>query len=73
MTVSAIRIKLSDYIQTADEKIIRALYTLLEKDIEENKSISIEKYNQELEEAEKEYENGKYISHEEMTERIKRW
>lgn len=73
MTVSAVREKLSDYIQIADEEIIRALYTLLEKDIEDNTRISIEQYNQELEEAEAEFKNGEYISLNEMTERVKRW
>lgn len=73
MTALTIRKKLSDYIQIADEKQIRAIYTLLEKDIEDNTRISIEQYNQELEEAEAEYENGEYISHEEMTNRIKKW
>ena len=73
MTALTIRKELSDYIQIADEKQIRAIYTLLKKDIEENKRISIEQYNQELEEAEAEYENGEYISHEEMTKRVKQW
>ena len=73
MTVLTIRKKLSDYIQIADEKQIRAIYTLLEKSIEENKYISIEQYNQELKEAEAEYEKGQYISHEEMTNKVKQW
>ena len=73
MTALTIRKKLCDYIQIADEKQIRAIYTLLEKDIEDNTCISIEQYNQELEEAEAEYETGEYISHEEMTNRIKKW
>lgn len=73
MTVSAIREKLSDYIQIADERIIRALYTLLKKDIADNKRISIQQYNLELEEAEAEFKNEEYISHDEMTRRVKRW
>ena len=54
-------------------KKIRAIYTLLENDMEENKRIGIEKYNQELEEAEAEYENGDCITHEEMIKRIRQW
>lgn len=41
--------------------------------MEENKRISIEQYNQELEEAQAEYENGDYLSHEEMIYKIKHW
>ena len=35
--------------------------------------VNIEQYNKELEEAEAEYENGDYISHEEMKNQIKKW
>lgn len=35
--------------------------------------ISIEQYNQELQEAEAEYERGEYTSHEEFVKQIKKW
>ena len=34
---------------------------------------SIEQYNQELQEAEAEYERGEYITHEEFVKQIKKW
>ncbi len=40
---------------------------------ESNERISIEQYNKELGEAEAEYENGDYISNEEMIKKIKKW
>lgn len=35
--------------------------------------ISVQEYNQELKEAEAEYEKGEYISHEEFVKQIKKW
>ena len=35
MTVTAIRAKLQDYIKTADDKKIKAIFTLVEDDIED--------------------------------------
>ena len=73
MTAVAIRKKLADYIQIADDKKIKAIYKLLEDDIEQSKPISLEQYNQELEESENEFIKGDYITHEEMIKRVKQW
>ncbi len=73
MKALTIRKKLSDYIQTVNEEKLRAIYTLLENDIENNGRISLEQYNIELEEAEVDFINGDYISNLEMTSRIKQW
>jgi len=35
--------------------------------------ISIDEYNQELQEAETEYEKGEYVPHEEFVKQIKKW
>jgi len=35
--------------------------------------ISVEEYNQELQEAEAEYERGEYTTHEEFVKQIKKW
>jgi predicted transcriptional regulator len=35
--------------------------------------IGIEEYNQELKEAEAEYERGEYLPHEEFVKQIKKW
>ena len=73
MTAVAIRKKLTDYIQIADDRKIKAIYTLLEDDIEQYKSVSLEQYNLELEESENEFIKGDYITHEEMIKRVKQW
>jgi len=73
MTAVAIRKKLADYIQIADDKKIKAIYKLLEDDIEQSKPISLEQYNLELEESENEFIKGDYITHEEMIKRVKQW
>lgn len=73
MTALALRKKLQEYMKVADEKKLKAIYTLLQDDIEMGKRISIEQYNQELEEAEKEIEEGNYITHEELEKEMKKW
>jgi predicted transcriptional regulator len=73
MTTLAIREKLSNYMQVADDKKIKAMYALLKDDIKLEESISIEQYNKEIDEAEAEYKRGEFITHEEMLKKIKKW
>ena len=73
MTAIVLRKKLVDYLQVADEKKLKAIYTLLENDIEQTGHISIEQYNKEIDEAEREYENGEYITHEAMKKKMRQW
>ncbi|MBS1512398.1 MAG: hypothetical protein JST86_16235 [Bacteroidetes bacterium] len=73
MTAVAIRKKLVNYLQVADEKKVKAIYALLEEDIEQEGRINVEQYNKELEEAESEFAKGDYISNAAMKKRIKQW
>ena len=73
MTTLAIRQKLSDYLQVADDKKIRAIYTILEVDINEGGRISIEQYNKEIDEAMEEVKRGEVFTHEEMVKISKTW
>ncbi len=73
MTTLAIRKKLSDYLQIADDKKVKAMYALLEDDIKQFENVSIEEYNKEIDEAEEEYNKGNFITHEAMLTEIKKW
>ena len=73
MTAVAIRKKLIIYMQVADEKKVKAIYALLEEDIEQEGRINIEQYNKELAEAEAEFTKGDYISNAAMKKSIKKW
>ena len=73
MTTLAIRQKLSDYLQVADDKKIRAIYTILEDDINEGGRISVEQYNKEIDEAMEEIKRGEVFTHEEMVKISKTW
>jgi predicted transcriptional regulator len=66
MTTLTIRQKLSDYLQVADDKKIRAIYTILEDDINEAGHINIEQYNKEIDEAMEEVKRGEVFTHEEV-------
>ena len=73
MTTLAIREKLSNYMQVADDKKVKEMYALLKDDIKQEERISIEQYNKEIDEAEAEYKRGEFITHEQMLEKIKKW
>lgn len=72
MTAVAIRKKLVDYMQVADDRTLKAIYILLEKKIEEN-HIRLQQYNKEIDEAKAEFTNGNYISNEAMKNKVKQW
>jgi predicted transcriptional regulator len=73
MTTAAIREKLSNYMQVADDKKVKAMYALLKDDIKQEERISIEQYNKEIDEAEAEVKRGEFITHEELLQKIKKW
>ena len=73
MTTLAIRKKLSDYLQIADDKKVKAMYALLEDDIKQFKNVSIEEYNKEIDEALAEANTGSYITQEQMEKQAARW
>ncbi len=73
MTTVAIRQKLSQYLLVADDKKIKAIYALLEYDINQEGRISLEQYNKEIEEAMEEVKLGEVYTHEEVVKMSKSW
>ena len=58
--------------QIADNRKLKAIYILLEKEIEEN-HLSLQQYNKEIDEAEAEFTNGNNITNEAMNRKVKQW
>jgi predicted transcriptional regulator len=73
MTTAAIRQKLSTYIQIADDKKLKAVYTLLEDDMQDGERISISQYNKEIDASMEEVKRGEVYSHDEVVEMSKKW
>lgn len=73
MTIVAIRKKLHEFIDSLEDKKAEAIYTLFEEEINHGQHISLEQYNNELAEAEAEYEKGEYVTHEEVLKQMKKW
>jgi hypothetical protein len=73
MTATTIRKKLTSYLQVADDKKLKAIYMLLEDEIDHPGRISMQQYNKELEAAETEYSKGDFITHATMKKKIKQW
>jgi putative addiction module component (TIGR02574 family) len=75
MTTTAIRKQLHQYIDNAEEKKLKAIYTMLESEIENNaKSMLTEEQKNELDYRLEEYLNGKTKSYswEETIKKIKK-
>lgn len=66
MTTVTIRKKLLDYIKIADDKKLKAIYTLVEDDMEPGGRTSIKQYNKELDKADAEIEAGDFVLHEDV-------
>ena len=58
--------------QIADDRKLKAIYILLEKEIEENHR-SLQQYNKEIDEAEAEFTNGNNITNKAMKRKVKQW
>jgi hypothetical protein len=74
---SALEQELLQYIHQLDDaekkSVLQMLKTFLKGREARDTRVSIEEYNQELKEAETEYEKGEYTSHEEFVKQIKKW
>lgn len=58
--------------ESEKKSVVRLLKTFI-RNRKQNKPVSIEEYNQELADAEAEFERGEYVSHEQLLKSIKAW
>lgn len=74
MNTTLIRQQLHNYLEIADDKKIKAIYTVIEKDIREKEFEYSDEFKNELDRRYKEYENGtaKMVSAQESKKRIKK-
>jgi len=57
-----------------DQRFLNAIFAMVEAyNSEDTEAVSIEQYNRELDAAEKEYSEGKFISAEELQKKAKEW
>ncbi|MFZ5553753.1 MAG: hypothetical protein ACOZCO_11610 [Bacteroidota bacterium] len=76
MTATAIRKKIHQYIDSADEQVVKAVYAMLkelDKAPADMKRFSIEEYNESIEKAEREIAAGKFLTHKEALKQISKW
>jgi len=77
MSASAIDKELLYYFTQLNEEQKRSLLQMtknfLYPDNKQSSGVTIEEYNNELQDAEAEYEKGEYISHDEMLKQIGKW
>jgi hypothetical protein len=77
MSISTIDKELEHYVGLLDEpqkkSLLDMIKTFLDPTSEHLGGMTIEEYNQELMEAEAEYQRGEYISHEQMKKEIEEW
>jgi hypothetical protein len=73
MAASQLDIELSKYWPSLSPKQKKSLLELIKSFSNQPEQISIEQYNQELAEAEAEYETGNYITSDDMLKLIHQW
>jgi hypothetical protein len=73
MTTLAIREKLSNYMQVAEDKKVKAIYEILKDEVERYERLTIKKFNKELKKAEKDFNKGKFISKKKMEKIASKW
>jgi len=73
----ALEQELLQYILQLDDAEKKSVLQMLKTFVKGRKTkasrISVGQYNQELQEAEAEYERGEYVTHEEFVKQIKKW
>lgn len=74
MNNTDLRKKVHEIIDSSDDDVIQAVYTLLQaNDAEYILGATIEQYNKEIDEAEAAIDSGKFITQEDLEKEIKKW
>jgi hypothetical protein len=77
MAVSATDRELMYYVARMDEQQKKSLLEMIKTFVKPGglvlSPVTIEEYNNELDEAEAEFERGEYITHDELLQQIKQW
>jgi hypothetical protein len=69
------RKKVHQYVDNADEKVIKALFLMLTEMQEQPalKRFSLKEYNASLDKAEREVAKGKFLTHEQALKQMAKW
>lgn len=73
MSTLELKEKIHHFIDEADDKILEAIYVLLESKREEKIDLSIEQYNKELDDALIRVKNGSFYTQEEVEKLAAKW
>lgn len=73
MAASSLDIELSQYWSKLTPLQKKSLLAVIKSFTEKTGNISVEQYNQELADAEEEYQQGNHISSDEMLDLIRKW
>ncbi len=66
------KIKLVEYIENSDEKVINALYSIVESQKNSEQDF-LKDYNYEIDEAMKRIDDGFFITHEDVEKEAEKW
>ena len=73
MTALAIRKKLHQFIDSIEEKKVKAIYTIFENEIIQGERVSLEQYNKEIDEAMGEIKKGEVYFNDDVKKMAKNW
>jgi len=73
MTTLDLRQSVQNYIDTADNRLLKMIKALVETYHDEAERISIEQYNRELEASEAQIERGEFYTQEQVRQTIEEW
>ena len=74
MQKAELRKRIHEIIDASDDEVVRAVYMLLQGNNAENIwKESIEKYNEELDDAEAAIDKGQFITHQDLKKQVRKW